>query len=160
MDDIMIIEYLKRKGIYNLTDDEFNEKFKDVLFHHYMKDYKSHNYACGCLEEIKHFTEEEARNIVSEMYHYSCDNTKYSGEVFSMERAEEIHNMYKECLMGKVTVTDVYIAINAQYHDYIELFKRWFSNSLDSKIIESAIVFWFKDEDYKMGNKVYKYFSK
>lgn len=36
---------------------------------------------------------------------------------------------------------DVYVAINAQYHDYCELFKAWFGDSVDSKIVESAINF-------------------
>ena len=48
--------------------------------------------------------------------------------------------------------------INAQYHDYCELFKAWFGDNIDNKIIESAINFWFKDDDYKGGSKVWKYF--
>lgn len=54
---------------------------------------------------------------------------------------------------------DVYVAINAQYHDYCELFKAWFGDNIDTKIIESAINFWFKDDDYKGGCKIWKYFK-
>lgn len=50
------------------------------------------------------------------------------------------------------------IALNAQYHDYCELLKAWFGDNIDTKVIESAVNFWFKDDDYKGGNKVYKYF--
>lgn len=34
-----------------------------------------------------------------------------------------------------------------------------FGDNIDTKVVESAINFWFKDDDYKSGdNKVYKYF--
>lgn len=55
--------------------------------------------------------------------------------------------------------TDVYVAINSQYHDYVELFKSWFGDNVDQKIIESAIIFWFKDVDCKSRNKVVSYFK-
>lgn len=47
----------------------------------------------------------------------------------------------------------------SNYHDYCELLKAWFGDNIDTKIVESAINFWFKDNDYKSGgSKVYKYF--
>lgn len=46
-----------------------------------------------------------------------------------------------------------------QYHDYVELFKSWFGDNVDQKIIESAIIFWFKDVDCKSRNKVVSYFK-
>lgn len=52
-----------------------------------------------------------------------------------------------------------YVAINAQYHDYCELFKSWFNDGIEQKIIESAVVFWFKDDDYKDGFKLWNYFK-
>lgn len=52
---------------------------------------------------------------------------------------------------------DVYVAINSQYHDYAELFKNWFGDGIEQKIVESAIVFWFKDADCKAENKVVEY---
>jgi hypothetical protein len=51
------------------------------------------------------------------------------------------------------------VAINSQYHDYVELFKSWFGDNVDQKIIESAIIFWFKDVDCKSRNKVVSYFK-
>ena len=54
---------------------------------------------------------------------------------------------------------DVYVAINAQYHDYCELFKSWFGDGVEQKIIESAVIFWFKDDDYKDGFKLWNYFK-
>lgn len=51
-----------------------------------------------------------------------------------------------------------YVAINAQYHDYCELFEKWFGSNFDEKIIASAVDFWFEDDDFD-GNKVWKYFN-
>ena len=39
------------------------------------------------------------------------------------------------------------------------LFKSWFGDDIEQKIIKSAIVFWFKDADSKAENKVIKYFK-
>lgn len=55
----------------------------------------------------------------------------------------------------------VYVALNAQYHDNIELYKEWFGEdnieNIKDKIIESAIVNWFEDEDAGI-EKVWNYF--
>ena len=52
---------------------------------------------------------------------------------------------------SNITFWDVYVALNAQYHDNIELYKEWFGEdnieNIKDKIIESAIVNWFEDED-------------
>lgn len=61
-------------------------------------------------------------------------------------------------IVESVTATDVYVAINSQYHDYAELFRSWFTDGIEQKVIESAIVFWFKDADSKSENKVVEYF--
>lgn len=50
------------------------------------------------------------------------------------------------------------LGINAQYHDYCELFEKWFGSNFDEKIIASAVDFWFEDDDFD-GNKVWKYFN-
>lgn len=39
------------------------------------------------------------------------------------------------------------------------MFKSWFGDNVDQKIIESAIIFWFKDVDCKSRNKVVSYFK-
>lgn len=53
---------------------------------------------------------------------------------------------------------DVYVAINAQYHDYCKLFDSWFGGNIDNKVFESAITFWFKDVDFD-GDKVWDIFT-
>lgn len=83
---------------------------------------------------------------------------KSTREKFDMLKAKEICERYRGITPQSATHGDVYVAINAQYHDYCELFKAWFGDSVDSKIVESAINFWFKDDDFK-GNKVWKYFN-
>lgn len=63
----------------------------------------------------------------------------------------------KEVLPNDVEPCDVYVAINAQYHDYAKLFEEWFGGHIDNKVFESAITFWFKDVDFD-GDKVWEYF--
>lgn len=105
-----------------------------------------------------HFNEDSAKYIVSNMYHTS-GGRKYTGEKFDMHKAKEICERYRGILPTSVTPTDVYVAINSQYHDYAELFKNWFGNDIEQKIVESAIVFWFKDADAKSENKLIEYFK-
>ena len=93
---------------------------------------------------------------VKSMYHYN-DGRRYEGEKYDLATAKDVYNKYKDSIDTKYTCDDVYVAINAQYHDYSTLFHKWF-NDIDDKIIKSAIVFWFMDEDYT-GNKVKDYFK-
>lgn len=60
-----------------------------------------------------------------------------------------------------VTIWDVYVALNAQYHDNINLYEKWFpnatNNEIEDKIIEATISNWFEDEDAS-SDKVWEYF--
>lgn len=103
-----------------------------------------------------HFDEYEAKEVVEQMYHVK-DNKKYIGEKYDMNKAREICERYKEVLPNDVEPCDVYVAINAQYHDYAKLFEEWFGGNIDNKVFESAITFWFKDVDFD-GDKVWEYF--
>lgn len=78
-------------------------------------------------------------------------------EKYDMNKAHEICERYKEVLPNDVEPCDVYVAINAQYHDYAKLFEEWFGGNIDNKVFESAITFWFKDVDFD-GDKVWEYF--
>lgn len=69
----------------------------------------------------------------------------------------ELFKAFKEVLPNDVEPCDVYVAINAQYHDYAKLFEEWFGGNIDNKVFESAITFWFKDVDFD-GDKVWEYF--
>ena len=130
------------QGIWDANDQE--EKILTMLM---SGGYNSGDY---------HFDEHEAREIVEQMYHVK-DNKKYVGEKYDMNKAHEICERYKEVLPDDVEPCDVYVAINAQYHDYCKLFDSWFGGNIDNKVFESAITFWFKDVDFD-GDKVWEYF--
>jgi hypothetical protein len=103
-------------------------------------------------------TEEEAKEIVDGMYH-CFKGKKYTGWVFDYEKAKCVFKEHHLAATG-ATVPEVYIAINAQYHDYCKLMYNWFgTTNIEDKVIEAAITFWFMDEDYKHTSKVYKYFK-
>lgn len=76
--------------------------------------------------------------------------------------AKNVFDKYVRNINSSITVWDVYVTINAQYHDYIRLYSEWFrninKNELDNKIIESAITFYFKDED-SGSTKTWNYFK-
>ena len=110
----------------------------------------------GYNDDGYHFDEYEAKEVVEQMYHVK-DNKKYIGEKYDMNKAHEICERYKEVLPNDVEPCDVYVAINAQYHDYAKLFEEWFGGNIDNKVFESAIIFWFKDVDFD-GDKVWEYF--
>ena len=77
-----------------------------------------------------------------------------------LSKTKEVCERYRGLIPTSTTVCDVYVAINSQYHDYAELFKSWFGDGIEQKIVESAIVFWFKDADCKAENKVVEYLGK
>ena len=56
---------------------------------------------------------------------------------------------------------DVYVALNVQYHDNINLYEKWFpnatNNEIEDKIVEAIISNWFEDEDAS-SDKVWEYF--
>lgn len=146
-------------GFMDFSDSDRNERFSDGFnTGRSEKDmYKAMMYMRHAMNEHKHFDESEAKYIVADMYHTE-NGRKYTGEKFDMYKAKEICERYRGVLPVSVTYTDVYIAINSQYHDYAELFKNWFGGDIEQKVIESAIVFWFKDIDSKSENKLIEYF--
>lgn len=81
---------------------------------------------------------------------------------FTVEDAKAIYDKHVRNINREITYWGVYVAVNAQYHDYVRLYQDWFPNlteeQLDEKVIYSAINFWFKDEDAGTG-KVWNYFK-
>lgn len=206
MDELMMYEYLNRRGMGGMSESEFRNKFRDFM-KRYRRDSMEHDgfmsledrnyprrheddgfmdvfdsrsnrfgdrfrdsgmrgndmdriikYMRHSMNDGEHFTESEAMDLVSDMYHTE-GGRKYSGEKFDIHKAKEICERYRGVIPVSATPTDVYVAINSQYHDYVELFKSWFGDNVDQKIIESAIIFWFKDVDCKSRNKVVSYFK-
>lgn len=109
-----------------------------------------------------HFDELYAKYQVSSMYHTKANGVICRGEVFTAEDAKAIYEKHVRHINRDITYWDVYVATNAQYHDYVRLYKEWFpqlnEEQLDEKIIHACINFWFKDEDAGVG-KVWNYFK-
>lgn len=144
--------YINRHSDTQLEDimDELNSSDKDKLFRMLLEEDNITD---------SHFNEGTAKHLVSQMYHISSGR-KYVGEKYDMSKAKEVAERYRGIIPQSTTYADVYVALNTQYHDYCELFKSWFGENIDTRVVESAINFWFKDVDYKGdGSKVYKYFK-
>lgn len=100
---------------------------------------------------------DEEMEVINNIDNFDFDIPFIVGEKYDMNKAHEICERYKEVLPNDVEPCDVYVAINAQYHDYAKLFEEWFGGNIDNKVFESAITFWFKDVDFD-GDKVWEYF--
>lgn len=192
MEDIILIEYLKKKGILNdhdyseLTSEmkhkehkehedyshstpessrsdkysDFFDSFKEVTrdmnpsekdkFVDRLKDYDN--------KPVEHFNESYAKYLVSKMWHKDDMGRKCMGEKYDMLKAKEVCERYRGMISSYVNPSDIYIAINSQYHNYHCLFKKWFGEDLDHKIIESAIRYWFMDESYS-SSKLWDHFK-
>ena len=185
MSDYMLLEYLRNKGMRG-NEEELAHDFKRYMQARYAKrgrrsmrnrmpydmndwgvnynrhdwdeydEYPMHKNAMYTMSD-EHFETHEAKQIVAEMYHYDM-NRKHTGEHFDMRKAEEVFAKHKENFVSKATPEDVYVAINAMYHDLCGLYKSWFGSNIDDRIIMTAITFWFKDDDYQ-GNKILDYFE-
>lgn len=142
--------YINRHSDAQLADmmDELDSSDKDKLFRMMLEEDGGTS---------NHFNESTAKYLVSQMYHTS-GGRKFVGEKYDMSKAKEVAERYRGIIPQSATCADVYVALNAQYHDYCELLKAWFGDNIDTKVVESTINFWFKDDDYKGDNKVYRYF--
>ena len=125
------------------------------MYHEAIKGF--HEEICG-----EHFNEYFAKKEVEKMHHTNINREKIEGEHFNHLYAKKIYESNIRHIAPHVTCWDVYVALNAQYHDYIKLFTEKMNNQteheIEHAIVESAIVFWFKDEDSK-PNKVWNYFK-
>lgn len=110
----------------------------------------------------KHFDKMYATYQVDNMFHKRKDGTICKGEVFTMDKARQVYEQHVRHINSSNTICDVYVAINAQYHDYVCVYKELFPNinedDLNHKIILTAVTFWFKDDDAPEG-KVWNYFK-
>lgn len=104
-------------------------------------------------EEIygKHFNEAYAVYQVEKMHHKNAKGETITAPLFTHDYARKIYERDVKHISKDITCWDVYVALNAQYHDNINLYKKWFPNAaedeIESKIIESTIKVWFEDED-------------
>lgn len=189
MEDYLLADMMKAKEFKHMSEHEFMNKFREAYSpkHGYnanrayphddynmRRGYRMHNEPIHEWEDdsydynmrrgyrmhkgMETFSHEDAKFIVADMYHFE-QGKKHTGEYFDMHKAKEVKEMYKRILPDDVSEIDIYVAINAQYHDYSALFKSWNRNNVDHRVIESAIVFWFCDADYPGKSKVFDYFQ-
>lgn len=145
MEDIILLQFLKKKGIISDRDmHEFHELASSSMREEPV--YLSKSEESEKQIESDHINETEAKDLVSRMYHIE-GGRKYIGEKFDMYKAKEVCERYRGILPMSITTCDIYTAINYQYHNYAVLFKSWFGSDIEQKIIESAVVYWFKDDD-------------
>lgn len=96
-----------------------------------------------------HYNEEMALYDVSRMYHTE-NGIKMQGEVISMHEAKMIR--HRHSIPPQVTDCDLYVAINATYHDKKKLFSEWFSEEeLPGKLEEEMYYTYLHDEDAGEG---------
>ena len=161
-------EIIKGYNIATIPQGELLEAIKG--FHEVFDYVEDHNKAAfwDAIREFHerlrgpHFDEVYATYQVCSMYHTKANGIVCRGEVFTVEDAKAIYDKHVRNINREITYWDVYVAVNAQYHDYVRLYQDWFPNlteeQLDEKVIYSAINFWFKDEDAGTG-KVWNYFK-
>lgn len=99
-------------------------------------------------------------DIVVDIFNFNKGN-KITSPMFTPIDVRKLYDKKFKSINSNITFWDVYVALNAQYHDNIELYKEWFGEdnieNIKDKIIESAIVNWFEDEDAGI-EKVWNYF--
>lgn len=100
------------------------------------------------------YPSEKMTNSIDEQIAFLQSQKQAINEAY---RRNAIPNANNGTTQNQVEPCDVYVAINAQYHDYAKLFEEWFGGNIDNKVFESAITFWFKDVDFD-GDKVWEYF--
>lgn len=108
----------------------------------------------------KHYNEAYAKWEVEQMHHKSPDGTIHSGEHWTKEQTNNVMMKYKAMLPAEITPCDFYVALNSQWHDYICWAKARFESDKEAEeaIIEGAVAFWFKDDDWPAHDKVWCYF--
>jgi len=109
----------------------------------------------------EYFDEHYARHEVSKMFHTDKRGSRRQGEMFTIDEAIDIHATHSKHYVDRnYGHWDTYVAINAHYHDHISLYKTWFDGEevIKDKIVEGAITFWMRDEDYG-PSKPWKYFD-
>lgn len=158
-----MLKHYKEKGLFSEAKmwesvenlDEILDSWKEdnpEMFWAFMR--KQHEIFCG-----HHFNEKFALWQVEQMYHKTADGKVCKGQHWTPEDAEEVYTKYKSKLPASTTVWDVYVAVNANYHDRYDLFKDWNPDDCEKMVIEDAIKFYFLDCDWKSEGKVWDYMN-
>lgn len=96
------------------------------------------------------------------MYHIDNKGNKITTSLFNIDDVKKVYDKYVKSLNKGYTCWDVYVDLNAQYHDNINLYNKWFpdctEDEIENKIIQATIANWFEDEDGS-SNKLWEYFK-
>lgn len=108
----------------------------------------------------KHFDAEYAEWEVEQMYHIGDDGKEYKGEHWTMRDAASVAQKYRGRYPGEYNEYDIYVALNAQWHDAICVAKRHFPSIEEAEdyIIDETIAVWLNDSDWPVHDKVWRYF--
>lgn len=100
---------------------------------------------------------------------YSPNNIDYEREIEDrmrkLQAMKEQYSQVKQYTAGNSLWTEIdreVSSLNAQYHDNVVLYEKWFGNisedEMKEKIIEATVVNWFEDIDAG-DDKVWEYFK-
>lgn len=102
----------------------------------------------------KHFDKGTALELVETMYHTDKNGNVHEGEYFTMEQAKIVRDKH----LQDANVCDVYVALNATYHDWHCFFVEYMPNVTDDHYVKAMKRFYYEDEDYPCKEKVWNYF--
>lgn len=136
------------ESIYALEDAMECLKEKDPdTYDEAMRDL--HEVFCGT-----HYTECFAREDVAGMHHKNSKGEVIRGEHWNMDQVTSAAKGLP--VPSTATPWDVYVALNANWHDKEVKFTEWFGNDAEKRIVEDAVSFYFNDADAPEG-KVWLY---
>lgn len=96
-----------------------------------------------------HYNEAFACEDVSCLFHKNRKGETVKGEHWNMEQVSNAVKGYP--IPGNATPYDIYVALNAHWHDKEVKFSEWFPEDHEKRIIEDAISFYFNDPDAPEG---------
>ena len=108
-----------------------------------------------------HYNEHFSTWEVAQMQHKGTDGILRKGAHWTLEQVQEVFAKIKGQIKPTDNIYDVFVALNSFYHDNCNLYQKWFvgqeKDAIESKIIEGAINYFFKDEDAPDG-KIWLYY--
>lgn len=121
------------------------------------KDPEKYDEAIRNLHEVfcgPHYNECFAREDVAGMHHKNTKGEVIKGEHWNIEQVTTAAKGLS--VPSTATLWDVYVALNANWHDKEVKFAEWFGQDVEKRIVEDAISFYFNDADAPDG-KIWLY---
>lgn len=121
------------------------------------KDPEKYDEAMRDLHEVfcgPHYNEPFARKDVASMHHKNAKGEIIKGEHWNIEQVTTAAKGLS--VPSTASLWDVYVALNANWHDKEVKFAEWFGQDVEKRIVEDAISFYFNDADAPDG-KIWLY---